>query len=171
MPSASKSRRSRSRKRRPDPAAPARRAERQAPLPPPPTPKFGERPRPPWHPLPLAELLIFVGAIGIVIGLQRGTAHGGAPLIAGVVAVGLGTFEVTLREHLSGYRSHTILLALVVPLLFHSLVILCVSAFTSPPALVNVLLLPFDVALFMLAFKLLRARFLEARQARAVGRR
>jgi hypothetical protein len=139
--------------------------------PPPPTPTYGERPRPPWHPWPLSELLILVGALGTVIGLERGTSHGSAPLIAGLIAVGLGTFEVTLREHLGGYRSHTILLALVPALVFHSVVVLGVSAFTSPPVLLSVLLLPIDVAIFMLSFKLLRARFLEARQARAVGRR
>jgi hypothetical protein len=167
---ASKSRRARSRKRRPQTTESAPRVTKPQP-PPPPTPTYGQRPRPPWHPLPLAELLIVVGAIGTIIGLQRGTSHGAAPLIAGLVAVGIGTFEVTLREHLGGYRSHTILLALVPPLLFHTLVVLSVSSFTSVPALVNLLLLPFDVALFMLSFKLLRARFLEARQARAVGRR
>jgi hypothetical protein len=167
---ASKSRRARSRKRRPQTAESAPRVTKPQP-PPPPTPTYGERPRPPWHPLPLAELLIVVGAIGAIVGLQRGTSHGAAPLIAGLVAVGIGTFEVTLREHLGGYRSHTILLALVPALVFHSVVVLGASAFTSPPVLLSVLLLPVDVAIFMLSFKLLRARFLEARQARAVGRR
>jgi hypothetical protein len=173
MSSASKSRRSRSRKRRPDPGSVARRPAVKASAPPPPTTttRRGERPRPPWHPLPLAELLILVGALGTIVGLRRGTSHGGAPLIAGLVAVGLGTFEVTLREHSGGYRSHTILLALVPVVAFHSLVVLGVSAFTPAPVLLSVLLLPLDLALFVFCFKLLRARFLDARQARAVGRR
>ncbi len=171
MPSASKSRRGRSRKRRPDPADRARRSEPKAP--PPPTPTHGGRPRPPWHPLPLAELLIFVGAIGAVIGLRRQDTHGGggAPLIAGLVAVGLGTFEVTLREHSGGYRSHTILLALVPVLVFHSLVVVGAIAIGHPPRLLSVYLLPLDLVLFVFFFKLLRARYREARQARAVGRR
>jgi hypothetical protein len=167
---ASKSRRGRSRKRRPDAAEIARRPERKAPAPPP-TPTFGKRPRPPWHPLPLSEILILVGAIGTIVGLRRGPSHGGAPLIAGLVAVGLGTFEVTLREHTSGYRSHTILLALVPVVVLHSVVVLGVSAVAHPPVLLSVLLLPLDLALFFLCFKLLRARFLDARQAQAVGRR
>jgi hypothetical protein len=165
---ASKSRRSR--KRRPDPTDVARRAERKAPAPPP-TPTFGERPRPPWHPLPLAELLILVGALGTIIGLRRGTSHGGAPLTAGLVAVGLGTLEVTLREHSGGYRSHTVLLALIPVIVLHSAIVLVVSTFAHPPVLLSVLLLPVDMALFVFCFKLLRARFLDARQARAVGRR
>jgi hypothetical protein len=140
---------------------------------PPPSPatKLGERPRPPWHPLPLSELLILVGALGTIVGLRRGTSHGGTPLIAGLVAVGLGTFEVTLREHLGGYRSHTILLALVPVVVFHSVIVLGVSAFTPAPVLLSVLLLPLDLALFVLCFKYLRARFLDVRQARTVGRR
>ena len=45
---------------------------------------------------------------------ERGGAIGGcALLIAGLGAVLIGTVEVTLREHLSGYRSHTIMLALL----------------------------------------------------------
>ena len=59
----------------------------------------GERPQAPWHPLPLSELLILVGAVGTVVGLSRGES--GIPvLFAGLVAVLIGTVEVTLREHL-----------------------------------------------------------------------
>src|SRR5207248_3828483 len=90
----------------------------------------GERPRPPWYPLPLSELLILVGAIGTVIGLRRGVSHGGPVLFAGLAAVIVGTVEVTLREHLGGYRSHTIILALLPTIVFHSAVALVVAAFT-----------------------------------------
>src|SRR5438477_10813612 len=69
---------------------------------------MGERPRAPWHPLPLSELLILGGAIGFFFGLRSGFTHGRAPLIAGLVALIVGTVEVTLREHLSGYRSHAL---------------------------------------------------------------
>ena len=79
----------------------------------------GERPRPPWYPLPLSELLILVGAIGTVVGLRRGISHGGPVLFAGLAAVMIGTIEVTLREHLSGYRSHALILALLPTIVFH----------------------------------------------------
>jgi hypothetical protein len=131
---------------------------------------LGERPRAPWHPLPLSEILILVGAIGTVVGLRRGGSHGTAPLVAGLAAVGLGTFEVTTREHFSGYRSHAIILALLPVLVFHTAIVLGVSAFTTVPAFLTLVLLPLDVALFVFLFKLLRARFLEARRARAMGR-
>ena len=70
-----------------------------------------ERPPAPWHPLPLSELLIFIGAIGAAIGLaernhrplraaRRGPRRGGDRHGRG-----------HLREHLSGFRSHTVMLA------------------------------------------------------------
>jgi hypothetical protein len=130
----------------------------------------GERPHPPWHPWPLSELLIFLGAIAIVVGLSRkGLAHAGPPLIAGLGAVAVGTFEVTLREHLGGYRSHTLLLALLPVIAFHSAVVLVTAAFTHVPKALNIGLLAVDVALFALLFKVLRARYLDAR-ARAGSR-
>jgi hypothetical protein len=124
----------------------------------------GERPPPPWHPLPLSELLILLGAIGVVVGLSsNGLAHGGPPLFAGLGAVILGTLEVTLREHLGGYRSHTLLLALLPVIVFHSAVVIVVAALASVPAALNVGLLVIDAALFALLFKVLRVRFLDAR--------
>jgi hypothetical protein len=133
---------------------------------------LGERPRPPWYPLPLSELLILVGAIGTVVGLRRGVSNGGPALFAGLAAVIVGTIEVTLREHLGGYRSHTIILALLPTIVFHSVVALVVAAFTRVPSWLNVLLLLIDVALFSFLFKLLRARFLDASRERTfAGRR
>jgi hypothetical protein len=133
-------------------------------------PSYGERPQAPWHPLPLSELLILIGAIGTVVGLRRGISHGGPPLFAGIAAVALGTIEVTLREHLGGYRSHTLILALLPVIVLHSVAVLAVAAFTRPPQVLNVGLLVVDFALFVALFKLLRARFLDAR-TRAISRR
>ena len=54
-----------------------------------------------------------------MIGLApAGISHGGPPLFAGIAAVLIGTVEVTLREHLSGYRSHTLILALLPVIVF-----------------------------------------------------
>jgi hypothetical protein len=131
----------------------------------------GGRPRPPWYPLPLSELLILVGAIGTVIGLRRGVSHGGPVLFAGLAAVMIGTIEVTLREHLGGYRSHALILALLPTIFFHSAVALGVAAFTRVPAWLNVVLVLLDVALFAFLFKLLRARYLDARRERTFARR
>ncbi|HEY4917250.1 MAG TPA: hypothetical protein VIH92_10085 [Solirubrobacteraceae bacterium] len=134
-----------------------------------------ERPQAPWHPLPLSELLILVGAIATVIGLSRsrhGFAAGGPTLLAGVGAVLIGTVEVALREHRGGYRSHTLILSLLPVIVFHTAVVLIVAAFVSPPRALTIGLLPVDVALFAILFKLLRARFADARRERnfAAGR-
>lgn len=130
----------------------------------------GERPQAPWHPLPLSELLILVGAIGTVIGLGRlghgGISHGGPALFAGIAAVLIGTVEVTLREHLSGYRSHTLILTLLPLIVFHSAVILILASLTTVPKLLNVALLLVDVGLGTILFKVLRARYVDARRER-----
>ena len=130
----------------------------------------GERPQAPWHPLPLSELLILVGALSTVFGLDRlqhgGISNGGPALFAGIAAVLIGTVEVTLREHLSGYRSHTLILTLMLLLVFHAAVILTVASLTEVPKALNVGLLLVDVALGTILFRLLRARYVDARRER-----
>lgn len=161
-------RRGRSRKRRPAPSStqrpPAAREASAAKR-----PSSHERPRAPWHPLPLSELLILVGAIATVIGLRRsssGLSAGAPALVAGLAAVLIGTVEVTLREHRSGFRSHALLLAALPVIVFHSAVVLVVAAFTPVSRALNVGLVVLDLALFALLFKLLRARFEDARRER-----
>jgi hypothetical protein len=135
-------------------------------------PTYGERPNAPWHPLPLSELLILIGAIGAALGLARtghgGFANGGSLLLAGLAAVALGTIEVTLREHRSGYRSHTMMLAALVVLLFDTVLVLVLTAITSLPRAFTVALVAVDFALFAVCFKVFRARFLDARHARVI---
>ena len=163
----SESRRARARPPARGGAAPKVRKPRSSPA----APTYGERPPAPWHPLPLSELLILVGAIVAVIGFKRVNSEGsgGAPtLIAGITAVAIGTFEVTLREHRSGYRSHTVMLAMLPVLVVDSLVVLVVSLFTTAPRLLSVGLLALDIVLFVFMFRMLRARFLDARHARVL---
>jgi len=132
-----------------------------------------ERPQAPWHPWPLSELLILVGAIGTIVGVSRlkhgGVANAGPVLVAGIAAVAIGTLEVTLREHLSGYRAHTLLLALIPAIVLHTVVIVGLSAFIAVPRWVNIPVLALDGALFAFLYKLLRARFLDARRERLYG--
>lgn len=78
----------------------------------------------------------------------------------------IGTIEVTLREHRAGYRSHAVLLAVLPVILFHSVVILIVAAFTPVPRALSIGLLVLDVALFAVLFRFLRARFADAKRER-----
>lgn len=123
----------------------------------------GERPQAPWYPLPLSEVLILFGAIGVIVGFSRGISNGGPPLIAGLAAVAIGTVEVTLREHLSGYRSHTIILAVLPVIVLDSALVLLVAPFGTAARLAMVAV---DVGLFLALYRILRARFLDARRER-----
>jgi hypothetical protein len=123
-----------------------------------------ERPRAPWHPLPLSELLILVGGGAILFALVNGPARSVAALLTGLLAVILGTLEVTVREHFRGYRSHALLLTFLVVVVLHSAIVLGVSAFASFPRVANVALLALDLALAFALFRFLRARYAEARR-------
>lgn len=120
----------------------------------------GERPQSPFGGLPISELLILVGLIGCVVGF---TQKGGPALTVGVVAVALGVIELTLREHWTGFRSHTTLLAAVpavaIELLFYKIYgNLRDHRWIAIPA----------IPVFAIAFVLLRKRFSVARQRRTV---
>ncbi|MFI4992534.1 MAG: hypothetical protein ACHQCH_02820 [Solirubrobacterales bacterium] len=137
------------------------------------TASAGERPEAPWHPLPLSELLILVGAAGMIVAYIRGIEGNVSLLVTSVAAVLLGTIDFTLREHLSGYRSHTILLAFLPTVVFHTagvLLLAQVLGVSTAPSVIAPLVL--DLPVFAFLFRLLRARYLDARRERTfAGRR
>jgi hypothetical protein len=130
----------------------------------------GERPEAPWHPWPFSELLIFVGAIGTLVGLVTQDAR---LLFAGLGSVLIGTVEFTIREHRSGYRSHSALLAALPTALAHGGIALALFALGARGAALVIAPLVIDVPLYWLLFRALRARFDDARRERvfALGRR
>jgi hypothetical protein len=119
----------------------------------------GERPPSPFGGLPISELAIFAGGVGLVIGFVQG---GGAALIVGFVVCAAGVAEVTAREHFSGYRSHALLLAAIPGV---GLEILLVETVGSGMRNRSVLLLAV-APVFGIVFWLLRKRFQAARQTR-----
>jgi hypothetical protein len=117
--------------------------------------------------------LILAGVIAFAIGVLSGPPGRSAPaLIAGAGAALLGTAEFSLREHLGGYRSHALLLALIPVVIFHSAVILIAGAFANLPREANLALLVVDAGLFYGLYTHLRARYLAERSRRleAFGR-
>jgi hypothetical protein len=65
----------------------------------------------PWGSFPLVELVIFVGIVMLVVGFVAGGGTGTILIVVGLVLAALGGLELSVREHFSGYRSHTTLLA------------------------------------------------------------
>jgi hypothetical protein len=58
------------------------------------------------------ELCVLVGIILLVLGLiSNDTPHGRAMLVAGLALGSLGGLDTAAREHFSGFRSHTLVLA------------------------------------------------------------
>lgn len=119
---------------------------------------YGERPENPFGGVPASEIAILAGAVAVVVGFVSS-----APLVlaVGIVLCTLGVGEFSLREHLSGYRSHTVLLSAIPAIgLGVAMIGLLGGSLTRGPLLLSV------VPVFVVCFWLLRKRFRLARQAR-----
>lgn len=68
-------------------------------------------PPPPWGSFPLSELVVLVALVLLVVGFFTGPPQGAVLLGVGLVLGSLAGLELSAREHFSGYRSHTLLLA------------------------------------------------------------
>lgn len=118
----------------------------------------GGRPESPFGGLPISEVAIFVGLVGAVIGFLQSSTPA---LVVSLVVCGLGVYEITAREHFSGYRSHTVLLAALPAV---ALEVGLVAIFGDPKQ--RILLLAVVVPVFAFLFWVLRRKFMTARQAR-----
>lgn len=118
----------------------------------------GERPEGPFGPLPVSELAMLIGVIALGIGFLNG---GGPVVIVGLVIIALGVLEVTAREHFTGFRSHSTLLAAIPAVALEAAVVAIVGAPSQ-----RALLIVFVAPVFGGLFWLLRRRFSAARQAR-----
>lgn len=111
-----------------------------------------QRPPAPWGNFPLAELTILGGIVCLAIGIFGGKT---TMIGVGVVLGGLGGLEVSLREHLAGYRSHTTLLA-------GTVFVLTVGGLFYVAGQVLAVCLAAGVVVFAIAFYLLRRAFRRA---------
>ena len=119
------------------------------PRPPRRAPVGSERPQAPWSPFPLIEVCVLIGIVCIVIGLlRRNDSDGRAILALGLALGALGGLDTTLREHLAGYRSHTLVLSA-----FPAVAVAIVAALAGVPTIVIPLL---GAAVFLTAFTALR---------------
>jgi hypothetical protein len=101
---------------------------------------------------------ILVGAVGVVVGL---VAKAGPALVVGIIVVTLGVAEFSAREHFSGYRSHTTLLAGIPAVAIGVLLIALLGGSLDRSTLLFVV-----VPVFAILVWVLRKRFRAARQAR-----
>lgn len=111
-----------------------------------------ERPPAPWGAFPLAELTVLAGIVLMVVGIatKKPTALG-----VGVTLGALGGLEVSLREHLAGYRSHTTLLA-------GTVFVVTVGGLFYLAGLILAICLAVGAVAFLIAFSLLRRAFQKA---------
>ena len=71
-----------------------------------------QRPKAPWHPVPLVELCVLAGIALIVVGFIDFEDRDGRILLAlGLVLSSLAGLDTAVRDHFAGFRSHTLLLA------------------------------------------------------------
>lgn len=118
----------------------------------------GERPASPFGGLPVSEVAIFVGIVGLVVGLVAGDDPA---LVVGAIVCGLGVTEVVAREHFSGFRSHSMLLAAIPAVIVEITFALIIGV----PSQRLLLLVPL-LAVGLPCFWLLRRTFQTARHAR-----
>ena len=75
-------------------------------------PSADERPPPLWGAFPLTELLTLAGIVLMVWGfLSEGGRNGNSKIAAGLAIASIAGLELAVREHLTGFRSHTTLLS------------------------------------------------------------
>jgi hypothetical protein len=111
-----------------------------------------ERPPAPWGDFPLSEIVIFIGILLLIAGFFIPPPRGFVMIAVGLGLGSLAGLELSLREHFAGFRSHSSLLAgaaaVVVDIPLYFLTKLPQEA-----------LLGVAVAVFLVAFQLLRSAF------------
>jgi hypothetical protein len=85
------------------------------------------RPDPIWAPFPLTEIAMGVGIVLFLAGAASGGANGTRVLGIGVIVLAVAVAELCLREHFAGFRSHSLLLALLPVTAVHTFVVLLVT--------------------------------------------
>src|SRR5919108_5242072 len=73
-----------------------------------------QRPPAPWGDFPLSEIVVFIGILLLIAGFFVSPPQGFVMIAVGLVLGSLAGLELSIREHLAGYRSHTLLLAAAV---------------------------------------------------------
>jgi len=118
------------------------------------------RPKPPWAPFPLTEILLGLGLVLFAVGMLSGGGPRSTTLITiGVAILALTVVELCVREHLAGFRSHSLLLAILLVAGLHTLVfVLVTERWRGPLALFVDLAVLGALVLILRSFFAARAR-------------
>jgi len=120
------------------------------------------RPRPVWSPFPLTEIGMAAGIAIFFAGLLSDGARSTWLVAVGALVLVVVTTELCLREHFAGFRSHTLLLAVLPVAVLHGALVLGVGDAYGGPVTLAV-----DVVLAGALAGLLQTRFRAAcRRAR-----
>lgn len=117
------------------------------------TPGDDGPPAPPWGSFPLSELVVLVGLVMLIAGFFVGPPRGGLLLGTGLVLGSLAGLELAVREHYSGYRSHSLLLGGAVGMAVVALVLLVVKGPPVAAAAAGVITTAAAAYLFASAFR------------------
>jgi hypothetical protein len=111
-----------------------------------------QRPKPPWHPVPLVELSVLAGIVAIVVGIiNRDDEQGRLAIMLGLVLASLAGLDTAARDHFGGFRSHSSLLAAMPTVL--TAILMGVIGVNLP------IVLPAAVVVFAISFWFFRAGF------------
>ena len=113
----------------------------------------------PWHPLPLSELAIVIGAVAMLAAVLLSSDRG---LVAGFILILLGTGEFSWREHRHGHRSHGALLSGILSL--PVAIVLWKIVGLNPRIALGV-----GAVLFLFVWSALNASFKSSRERRLTG--
>ena len=115
--------------------------------------RLDEAPRPPWAPVPLTEGTILIGMALLIVGMAGGRSNRALLIGFGLTLVTLATVELSLREHLAGYRSHSSLLAGCAALAIAVPIVLLL------PGAAKAVVLIVGAVVYFLSFRVLRDLF------------
>jgi hypothetical protein len=122
------------------------------------------RPDAVWAPFPLTEIGMAAGLVIFIAGFATGGSRGGWLLAVGALVLVVVTAELSLREHFAGFRSHTMLLAVLPVVVLHATIALAISSDWGGPLVlgIDVLLAAGLAWLLHGRFKLAHERAVEA---------
>jgi hypothetical protein len=96
------------------------------------------RPEPIWAPFPLTEIGILVGIVIFLFGYFGSADRSPELLGVGAIVLAVVVGEMCLREHFGGFRSHSILLALLPVTVVHTFVVYAITPSWSGPLALGV---------------------------------